>query len=150
MPRASTALKLDGHSYTVMFLSSSQAIETATEVGAALLPALGKAFPKGGFKTGDALADLDLDLGAGFETLAVSMQPAKVLALIKTLCSVVMLDGKGLLVDGLFEEHFKGAPGEALKVARKSFEVNCGDFFASAVSLAGLTRQAASTQAPQK
>lgn len=149
MPRTTTTLKLDGHSYTVMFLSSSQAIETATEVGAALLPALGRAFPKGGLKT-VSLADLDLDLGAGFETLALSMQPAKILTLLKTLCSCVALDGQGLLVESLFEEHFKGAPGQALKVAAKSFEVNCGDFFASAVSLAGLTKRAVSTQGPQK
>ncbi len=148
MPRTPTTLKLDGHSYTVMYLSTSQAIETATEVGTVLLPALGKAFPKGGLK-GTSLADMDLDIGGGLETLAGAMKPLQVLALLKTLCSCVALDGAGLLVDNLFEEHFKGAPGRALKVASKSFEVNCGDFFASAVGLAGLTKRTASTPDPQ-
>ncbi len=146
MSRTPTTLKLDGHSYTVMYLSTSQAIETATEVGAVLLPALGKAFPKGGVKD---FSQQDLNIGGGLEALAGSMKPAQVLELIKTLCGCVALDGQGLLAESLFEEHFKGAPGRALKVASKSFEVNCGDFFASAVSLAGLTKRTASTPAPQ-
>lgn len=139
-----TTVKLDGHSYTIQYLSTSQAIETATEVGAALMPALGKVIPAGSLT--DALSGAaSLDLGAGLEVLAKEMQPTKLLNLIKVLCSVVILDGKGLLADALFEDHFRGRPGAALKLAAKSYEVSCGDFFGSAVSLVGLTKRAAST-----
>lgn len=140
-----TTIKLDGHSYIVQYLSSSQAIEVATEVGAALLPALAKALPKG-LKRDVSFMDQDIDLGGGLESLATVLKPAKMLELVKQLCSVVVAEGEGLLDGAIFEEHFKGRPGAALRVAAKSYEVNCGDFFASAVSLVGLTKTAASAQ----
>jgi hypothetical protein len=138
---------IKGEAYQFGYLSSSLAIKTATEVAQRLLPPLGKIIPRSGSIQDLMKRDLSkLDVGAGFESLAQALDSEAVLAMIKTLCSVVI--GPEGAID--FEEHFKGRPGLAVLVAKKSFEVNCSDFFASAAGLVGFLKTATTTPAKAK
>ena len=149
MPRDMVKFTIAGDTYSIGYMATSQAIKVATEVASRLLPPLGKVLPKSGSISDILKTDMsNLDMAGAFESLASRLDPDKMVELLQKLCSVVILDGQGLLDTNLFEEHFKGQIGVALKVAKKSFEVNCGDFFASAVSLSGLAKKAASTPAP--
>ena len=147
MPRELVRAIIGGEEYTFGYLYTTAALEVATEVGLSILPALGKAIPKSG-KISDLLEqDLGgLDLGGAFETLSHNMEPKKLSRLVQTLCAVVT-SPVGLLEGQNFEDHFKGRTGDALKVAIKSFSVNCGDFFASVVGASGLLKKAATTPA---
>jgi hypothetical protein len=154
MPRPTAAPKvaLDGESYTFGYLPTSQALGVAIEVAQRFMPSIGALLPKGEGLA--ALFDKDmkealgkLDLAGGLVVLAASMEPDACTTLIKKLNAVVVVDGVGLLDDTHFDEHYKGRPGLALKVAAKSFEVSCADFFAHAVSLVGFLKPKASTPA---
>lgn len=141
MPRIDTKFSLEGIEFTAGYLTTSAAIEIATEVQLVILPALGRALPKSGKLSDILTAELSsVDLGGALETLAKALSPRSMQSLIARLCSVVICP-EGVLEGAQFEEFFKGRPGLALRVASKSFEVNCGDFFGSAVSLVGLTKK---------
>lgn len=133
---------IDGESYTFQYLNTSDALEIAGEVAQKLIPVLGKLAGTGNADTD--LADLKIEQVAG--ALAASLEPKRMQELIKKLCTVVFKNPGGVIN---FEEDFRGRPGHALKVARKSFEVNCGDFFESAASLAGISLKG-TTQDPSK
>jgi hypothetical protein len=149
MPRNPKRLTVEGDSYTIQYLDTSTAIEVATDVGGRLLPVIALAV---GLKGGEGTQDLS-KLGDSFETVAKSLPPKKMVELIRLLCSVVIVEGpdsKGLLEGPRFEEHFKGRPGLALRIAKESFEVNCPDFFDSVAGLAGLKKTAATTPDPAR
>ena len=131
---------IGSESYNFGYLNTSMALEVATEVGLALLPALGKALPKSGKLTDLMDKELgDVDLSGAFDTLSKNLTPKQFTRIVQTLCSVVA-SSSGLLADQVYEEHFKGRTGDAIKVAMKSFSVNCGDFFQSVVGAVGLNR----------
>ena len=145
MPRVMANAEIDGDKYLFGYLISSDSFEVAGEVAQRFLPTLGAIAPKG--KIQDAL-DKEVDIAAVLGSVAGAMDPRAMLALCQKLCSVVTVackdpkDPSGSLGDSaVFEEHFKGRPGLMLKVAIKSFEVNCGDFFASAANLGGLLKK---------
>lgn len=146
MPREDLAQTHDGVVYTFSYMQTSKALRIATDVARRALPAIGAMFK--GASMDDQTDKLNLE--ALTSVLATKMDPEEVTTLIAQLCSVVVANGVGVLEGGAFEEHFKGRPGLALTIAAKSFEVNCGDFFVSAVSLATSAKAAATTLAPQR
>ena len=148
--RKPNQVTIDGQSYEVGYLPSSTAIETATLLAKRLIPSVGGAFAafmvqataNPDVQVVDALKKIDF--GGAFPELAAAMDPKEITGLVKLLCGVVSFEGgdeddglpKGLLDKTKFEEHFKGRPGHALKVAQAAFGVNCADFFGAAVSVA--------------
>lgn len=146
--RKPNQVTIDGEQYEVGYLTSSQAIETATLLAKRLIPSVGNAFASfmvqatanPDIQVADALKKIDF--GDAIPQLAAAMDPKEINGIVKLLCGVTSYEGpdedlsKGLLDKTRFEEHFKGRPGHALKVAQASFEVNCSDFFGAAVSVA--------------
>ena len=131
---------IDGEVYTFGYLMTSEAVKVSIEVSKILLPAMGHVFS--GIAVKKEVKDIAeaninmLNLDKCFAALADKLDPIQQLALYQKLVSVVTMDS-GMMV---FEEHFKGRPGHLLKVAKKSFEVNCGDFFESAIGFVGLKK----------
>lgn len=141
MPRAEVSEPIGGVNYTFMYLTSTESIRTAALVAKKFLPALGKLIPQKGNLATLLDTDIqDLKLDDVFESVANNIEPDEVTALIQKLCSVVMADGKPIA----FEDHFKGDVALALRIAKRSFEVNCGDFFGGAIGAFGLLKKATS------
>lgn len=137
MPREQVTEAIKGVTYTFMFLSSSEAIKTAAQVAKRIMPSIGKIIPKSGKLSSILEMELsDLNLDDAFSSFAQGLDPDETVALVQKLCSVVMADGKPIA----FDEHFKGDVALALQVAKKSFSVNCGDFFADALAALGLKK----------
>ena len=151
---------IDGETYLFGYLITSDAINVAVEVGRRFAPLLGTLVgqlfkDKKDVKIEDILdldlSSLDLDFALLAVTAASAMDPVGLEALIRKLCSVVSVSGSvngNVLVDSTYQNHFMGRPGVALQVAVKSFEVNCKDFFFSAVKATlNLKPKSALTQA---
>ncbi len=152
MPRDLQTITIDGESYQMSYLVTSDSLKVAALVGKRLLPSVGKVLSGlGALNDAKGLLEKDLSelkLDAALATLAETLDPEEINQLIQKLCSVVMVPGLGILNPQNFEEHFKGRPGHALKVAAASFEVNCKDFFGAAVS--GVFKAMGSIQAQVK
>lgn len=133
MPRSVTPITetIDGEVYVFQFLNTSVALNICAEVAKRVVPILGNLT---GMKAGLDTELGDIDFGQVASSVALAVEPEVLQRLVSQLCSVAFCQGGSQN----FEEHYRGRPGHALKVAKKSFEVNCGDFFASAASLAGI------------
>lgn len=156
MPRLENEpMMIDGDTYRFGYLQTSQSLKLSAKVSKHILPVAGpviqQALEAGNImdlQVEDFIKSVNVDQVG--QRLAAELDPAELQSLIQELCSVVSVEGVGLLQGQPFEEHFKGRPGVALQVASRSFEVNCKDFFASAVSLVGKTALGLMTQVQAK
>jgi hypothetical protein len=142
-----------GEAYTFGFLPTSVATETFTELAQLGVPTIMGAMQnlrgKEDMQVEEAVKGMDfVALG---QALGQALQPKVVSRLMKVLCSVAMAPGSAQRLENEFyEDHFAGRPSLALQVAARAAEVNgARDFFASAVSLGGIVKKAALTQAPR-
>jgi hypothetical protein len=136
MPREKITQNIDGVDYTFLYLNTSKALAVASEIGKRAAPffaAIASSADK------DALAKLSKKekeakeaegIRSVFLSLGEALDPDVVVRLCKELCAVVACSDGMLDQGAIFETHFQGRPSAAIQVAAKSFEVNCGDFFA--------------------
>jgi len=155
MARGMVTAQIDGETYHIGYLLTSEAVKLALEVAKRAAPIMGSGakgvltnLGEGGAENlmasnvNDFIKKLDLE-GLGV-MVAAAIEPAELEAIIQKLCSVAVPHGEG---NTTYDAWYQGRPGHALKVAVKSFEVNCSDFFASAVSLGGLLKKKITTPA---
>ena len=136
MPRDKVSKTFDDVEYTFFYLSTSKALAIASEIGKRAAPLFGaiasssdkealSKLPKKEREAKEAESVRQL-----FSSLGETLESEVIVRLTKELCSVVACKDGMLDQASIFDVHFQGKPEIAVQVAAKSFEVNCGGFFA--------------------